>query len=77
MSGAASTSVVSAGIIPGFERSEMPRREQRNAFTVENSEADSEVDDHESHLDQINEFTYAPQLRREQDNDSVLFLLVK
>lgn len=43
MSGAASTSVVSTGIISGFERSEMPRRERRNAFTVENSEADGEA----------------------------------
>jgi hypothetical protein len=56
MSDTASTSVVSAGIISGFERSDLPRRERRNAFAIENSEVDGEASLCESHLDQINEF---------------------
>ncbi|TPI19720.1 MULTISPECIES: hypothetical protein [unclassified Mesorhizobium] len=43
MSDAASTSVVNAGIISGFKRSELPRRERRSAFAIENSEADGEA----------------------------------
>ena len=43
MSDAASTSVVSVGIISGFKPSELPRRERRNAIAIENSEADGEA----------------------------------
>jgi hypothetical protein len=68
MSNPAGTSVVSAGIISGLERSDLPRRERRNAFAIENSEVDGEASLCESHLDQINEFylctLIAPRTRR-------------
>ena len=59
MSDTAGTSVVSAGIISGLERSDLPRRERPNALAIENSEVDGEATLSESNLEKINEIIYA------------------
>ncbi|MUT27314.1 MULTISPECIES: hypothetical protein [Mesorhizobium] len=71
ISDAARTSLVSAGSSSGYERSEMPRREQRNAFAIENSDTDGEASRMTS--TKINGLIYAPQLRWEQGASASLF----
>ncbi|WP_206519949.1 hypothetical protein, partial [Mesorhizobium sp. M1A.F.Ca.IN.020.03.1.1] len=56
ISGTASTSVVSPDIIAAFERSEMPRLERRMHSLSKIRKRMARLHDHESHLDQINEF---------------------